>query len=66
MLHLLCSNIFIKEIRDGCYASVETKMKGNHQKIVEKNNQSEDAREKLFSLEEKWIRDEISRDTYER
>lgn len=56
----------INGIRETCKASLETEMKSNRLKAVEKKKQLDEAQEKLFSLEEKWINNEITRDTYER
>jgi len=56
----------VRDIRNGCKASVETEMKANRQKVVDKKHELEDAQEKLFSVEEKWIKNEITRDTYDR
>ena len=41
-------------------------MKSNKQKIIEKKKLLEETHEKLFSVEEKRIKNEITRDTYER
>lgn len=56
----------VRDIRNGCKASVETEMKANRQKVVDKKHELEDAQEKMFSVEEKWIKNEITRDTYDR
>ncbi len=56
----------IDEIRNTCKVSLETEMKANRERAVEKKRQLEEAQEKLFSLEEKWIKNEITRDTYDR
>ena len=56
----------IKAIRNGCTASIEIEMKSNKQKVAEKKRELYDAEEKLFALEEKWIKNEITRDTYDR
>lgn len=42
------------------------KWKNNRQKVNEKRRQLDDVQEKLYSVEEKWIKNEISRDTYDR
>ncbi len=60
------SDTRVREIRNGCKAAVEIEMKANKQKVSEKKQQLEDTQEKLFSVEEKWIKNEISRDTYDR
>ncbi|MFT4204309.1 MAG: recombinase family protein [Chitinophagaceae bacterium] len=56
----------IKEVRDGCHASIDVEMKSNRQKATERKRQLEEAEGKLFALEEKWIKNEITRDTYDR
>ncbi|MCT1523827.1 recombinase family protein [Sphingobacterium hotanense] len=56
----------VLEIRKGCKESIEVEMKSNRQKITEKKVQLTEAQEKLFLLEEKWIKSEIARDTYDR
>ncbi len=56
----------VHEIRDGSKASVEIEMKANKRKVFDKRHELEDVQEKLFSVEEKWIKNEITKDTYER
>lgn len=56
----------VHEIRKGCKESIEVEMKSNRQRVTEKKVQLEEAQEKLFALEEKWIKSEITRDTYDR
>ncbi len=56
----------VKEIRNGCKSAIQLEMEGNTKKIKEKSQQLEAVQEKLFSVEEKWIKNEISRDTYDR
>ncbi|MDX9880542.1 MAG: recombinase family protein [Prolixibacteraceae bacterium] len=56
----------IREIRSICRGSMEIEMKSNRERVVEKKRQLEDTQEKLFSLEEKWIKNEINRDTFDR
>lgn len=60
------SDTRVREIRNGCKASVETEMKANRQKVVDKKHELEDVQEKLFFVEEKWIKNEITRGTYHR
>ncbi len=59
------SDTRVREIRNGCKASV-TEMKANRQKVVDKKHELEDTQEKLSSGEEKWIKNEITRETYDR
>lgn len=56
----------LKEIRSSCKSAIHIEMEGNKKKIKEKRQQLENEQEKLFSLEEKWIKNEINRDTYDR
>lgn len=56
----------VREIRDGSKTAVEIEMKANKRKIFDKRHELEDVQEKLFSVEEKWIKNEITKDTYER
>lgn len=55
----------VKEVKDGSQAVVEVEMKSNKQKAQAKKLELEKAQENLFALEEKWIRNEISKDTYD-
>ena len=56
----------IKDIRDGSYASIEQEVKTNKKKAVDKKNELEEIQQRLNAVEEKWFRDEINKDTYER
>lgn len=56
----------IKDIRDGSYASIEKEVKTNKKKVVEKRNELEEIQQRLNAVEEKWFRDEINKDTYDR
>ncbi len=56
----------VKEIRNGCRSAINMEMEGNKKKIKEKTQQLEDVEERLHSVEEKWIKNEINRDTYDR
>ncbi|WET02714.1 recombinase family protein [Flavobacterium sp. YJ01] len=56
----------IKDIRDGSYASIEKEVKTNKEKAVEKRNELEEIQQRLNAVEEKWFRDEINKDTYDR
>lgn len=56
----------IKEIRNGCYASIEEEMKTNRKKAVEKKRELEEVKQRLHAVEEKWFKDEINKDTYDR
>lgn len=54
------------EIRKRSKESLEENLKASKQKILEKKSILEETQEKMYSLEEKWIKNEISKDTYER
>ncbi len=41
-------------------------MKTNKQKVQEKKIELENVQEKMFSVEEKWIKNEIAKETYDR
>ncbi|OOV19035.1 hypothetical protein [Flavobacterium sp. LM4] len=41
-------------------------MKANKQRVQEKKLELENVQEKMFSVEEKWIKNEIAKDTYDR
>ncbi len=56
----------IQEIRNNCKTILQREMEVNRKKGKEKQEQLEDTQEKLFALEEKWIKNEINRDTYDR
>ncbi len=56
----------IKQIKMDSTAAIETEMKENKKKMLEKKAELEKATERLYSLEEKWIKNEISRETYNR
>lgn len=54
------------EVKTKCKNTLEDHIKSNKQKIIEKKKLVDDTQEKMFSLEEKWINNEISKETYER
>tara|TARA_R110002033_G_scaffold46226_5_gene90731 strand:+ start:1586 stop:3109 length:1524 start_codon:yes stop_codon:yes gene_type:complete len=56
----------IKEIRDGSYSSIEQEVKANKKKVADKKHELEEVQQLLNAVEEKWFRDEINKDTYER
>ncbi len=56
----------IKEVKSGAEKAIETEMKENRKRLKDKKSLLEQEKEKLYSLEEKWIKNEIGRDTYER
>ncbi len=57
-------NANIKDII--CRSSVDTEMKANSEKLIEKKRELKEAEDKLFSLEEKWINSEVTKETYDR
>lgn len=56
----------IKKIRTTSKESIDKEMENNRKKAIEKKTQLQETEEKLFSVEEKWIRNEINKDTYDR
>ena len=56
----------IKRIRTESRNSVDKEMENNHKKAIEKKRQLQEVEEKLFSVEEKWISNDINKDTYNR
>ncbi|MGA9638208.1 recombinase family protein [Flavobacterium sp.] len=56
----------ISEIKESTNSAIEEKIKENKKKIIENKLIFEETQEKLFSVEEKWIKNEISKDTYDR
>lgn len=56
----------VMKIRTESKSSIDREMEGNRRKAIEKKAELEATEEKLFSVEEKWIKNEISKDTYDR
>ncbi|REG99390.1 hypothetical protein C8P67_1045 [Flavobacterium aquicola] len=56
----------IKEIRNKTYTSIEQGIKENKKKAEDKKHELEEVQQRLNAVEEKWFRDEINKDTYER
>jgi site-specific DNA recombinase len=56
----------IKEIRNGCYSSIEDEMKANKIRVFEKKHELDEVQQRLNAVEEKWFKNEISKDTYDR
>lgn len=56
----------VDEIRTGCRSSVQEEVKNNNKRVIEKKQILAATEEKLFTVEEKWIKNEINKDTYER
>lgn len=56
----------IKEIRNGSYALMEQEVKANKKKAAEKKQELEEVQQLLNTVEGKWFKDEINKDTYER
>ena len=61
----LSGNVIAK-IRSGCDKSLEEEVKNNKEKSDLKREELEEAQSRLFLLEEKWINNEVTKDTYER
>ncbi|WP_353098096.1 recombinase family protein [Empedobacter brevis] len=60
------SSVQLNKIKSETNKSLEIELSNNRKKVVEKQNQLLAFQEKLFSVEEKWIKNEISKDTYQR
>lgn len=56
----------IKEIRDRCHASMGEDIKANKKKAIEKKRELDEVQNRLNIVEEKWFKDEINKDTYDR
>ena len=56
----------VRKIQAGCRTSLDKELESNRTKAIEKRKEMENVEEKLLSLEEKWIKNEISKETYER
>jgi DNA invertase Pin-like site-specific DNA recombinase/uncharacterized protein Veg len=56
----------VKKIRTVTKSSLDIEMESNRKKAIEKKSQLQEVEEKLFSVEEKWIKNEINKDTYDR
>ena len=56
----------IKEIRNSCYASLEQEVQASKKKATEKRLELEEVQQRLNTVEEKWFKDEINKDTYDR
>lgn len=56
----------IKKIRDDSHVAIQTELEESRKKMRETKLHLEEAQENLYSLEEKWIKNEISHETYDR
>jgi len=56
----------IKQVNDSCEIAVQKELQTSKAKISEKKSRLEEIQQMLFSVEGKWIRNEITRDIYER
>lgn len=56
----------IKEIRNKSYASIEEGVNENKKKAEQKKHELEEVKQRLNVVEEKWFKDEINKDTYDR
>lgn len=56
----------VKNIRTTTRACIEKEMQKNRKIIIEKQKQLKGIEENLFSVEEKWIKNKISQETYNR
>ncbi|MBO6213782.1 hypothetical protein [Algoriella sp.] len=60
------STIQLNKIKSETNKSLEIELSNNRIKVVEKQNKLQVVQEKLFSVEEKWIKNEVNKDTYQR
>jgi site-specific DNA recombinase len=60
------SDKMLLEIKNGCSAAIDKEIKSNSEKLILKKEELGDVEAKLYTLEEKWISNEISRETYNR
>ena len=66
-LHLMSiSEKMLLDIKKGCTAAVDKEIKNNSEKLILRKEELLDVEAKLYTLEEKWISNEISRETYNR
>ncbi|MCA5004963.1 recombinase family protein [Sphingobacterium bovistauri] len=56
----------VRKIRTETKNSLDSVLENNRKNVIEKKNQLQEVEEKLFSVEEKWIKNEINKDTYQR
>ncbi|GEP90751.1 hypothetical protein CTE07_23960 [Chitinophaga terrae (ex Kim and Jung 2007)] len=56
----------VRKIRTESKASIDKEMENNRKKANDKKLELQEVEEKLFSVEEKWIKNEINKDTYNR
>ncbi|MDD2822444.1 MAG: hypothetical protein PHW29_14465, partial [Flavobacterium sp.] len=60
------SDKMLNDIKNGCTVAVAKEVKSNSEKLIQKKEELADVEAKLYTLEEKWISNEISRETYNR
>jgi len=53
----------VRKIRTESRESIDRELEFNLKKVGEKKKQLQENEEKLYSLEEKWIKNEINKDT---
>ena len=56
----------VKKISTETKNSLEVELESNRKKVIEKKSQLHKVEEKLLVVEEKWIKNEINKDTYDR
>ena len=56
----------LNSLKDDCKKSLSIECETNKKKVAEKRKELESIKEKLFNVEEKWINNEIAKETYER
>ncbi len=60
------SDKMVTDIKKGCSIVMEKELKDKKERLESKKVELLDVEEKLYTLEEKWINNEISRETYNR
>ncbi len=56
----------VKKIKDGAALQIEKELENNKKGLAEKQLELRKKQELLYAVEEKWIKSEIDRDTYQR
>ena len=60
------SEKLVKEIKQGCEDAMQKELINKRELLQQKKIELEDTEAKLYSLEEKWLSNEISKETYNR
>lgn len=60
------SPIQLNKIKSETSKSLDNVLSNNKKQVIEKQHKLQDVEEKLFLVEEKWIKNEVNKDTYQR